>query len=382
MNKTNLIMKKVFYLCAAVFALAACTSKASLPLVDPAAFDTTIDGKAVALYTLSAGDITMQVTNFGGRVVTLFTPDKDGNMTDIVIGRDNIGAYAEPKGERFLGATVGPVANRIGKASFKIGDETFNTPANDNGVNTLHGGLLGVDMLVWDVEEVSVNSITLHLLHPDGLEGYPGNVDILMTYTLSDDNSFTVNYKATTDKTTHLNLSHHSFFNLEGEGGDSVEKYIMTINASKIVPIDELSIPTGELMDVEGTPFDFREAHAIGERIGADHPQIKNARGYDHNWCIDRTDDTSVIEACTVYDPDNGRYLEVLTDQPGIQFYSGNFFDGTDSGKNGKPLGFRSSLALETQHYPDTPNQSAFPSTLLNPGETYTHTCVYRFSVK
>jgi len=362
--------------------LASCGGAATLPLVDPAGFDSEIDGKKVGLYTLSAGDLTMQVTNFGGRVVSLFTPDRDGNMTDIVVGRSTLAEYAAPKGERFLGATVGPVANRIGKASFTIGDVTYHTPVNDNGVNTLHGGLKGVDMLVWDVVSSSDNAITLHLSLPDGFEGYPGNREIDMTYTLKDDNSFCVSFRATTDKTTHINLSHHSFFNLEGEGSGSVEKYIMTINASKLVPIDSLSIPTGELMDVEGTPFDFREAHLIGERIGADHPQIVNARGYDHNWCIDRTDDTSMVEACTVYDPDNGRFLEVFTDQPGIQFYSGNFFDGSDSGKNGLPLGFRSSLALETQHYPDSPNQSAFPSTLLEPGQVYKHECVYRFSVK
>lgn len=365
--------------------LASCASPApeQLALIPAEQFDTTINNVPVKLYTLANADITMQVTNFGGRVVTLFTPDKDGKLTDIVVGRSTIKAYADPDGERFLGACVGPVANRIGKAKFQIEDMVYSVPANDNKVNTLHGGDLGLDMVAWDVKEVNDTALVMHYLHPDGQEGYPGNLDIEMTYALTSDNQFLVTYSATTDKTTPVNISHHSFFNLRGEAEGTVEDYVMRIDASGYVPIDELSIPFGTVDSVEGTPFDFRIPRRMGERIGeTDNTQIKNARGYDHNWVLDKKTPGEVELACTVWDPQTGRFLEVLTDQPGIQFYSGNFFDGSVTGKNGKPLEFRSSLALETQFFPDSPNQPAFPSILLNPGETYTHTCAYRFSVK
>lgn len=350
--------------------------------VDPAAFRTELDGKAIDLYTLKAGDIFLQATNFGGRVVTLYTPDRDGKMTDIVVGHDNIADYITPPGERFLGACVGPVANRIGGASFTVDGETFRTPQNDNGVNTLHGGFKGVDNLVWDVVSACDTALVLHLVHPDGLEGYPGNLDITMTYSVRDDNSFYVRYLATTDKPTPVNLSHHPFFCLRGEGNGTVEDYEMMINASAFIPIDSLSIPTGEILAVEGTPFDFRDAHRIGDRIGDDDIQLRNARGYDHNWCIDLPAGGGVALACRVHDPVTGRTVEVLSDQPGLQFYSGNFFAGAENGKNGQPLGFRSSLALETQKYPDSVNHPAFTPTILRPGETYTQTCIYRFSAQ
>lgn len=367
------------------FLIASCASPAPerLALIPSEQFDTTVNNVPVKLYTLSNASLTMQATNFGGRVVTLFTPDKDGEMTDIVVGRKSIKEYTDPVGERFLGACVGPVANRIGKAQFQIEDMVYSVPANDNGVNTLHGGLLGLDNVAWDVKEANDTALVMHYLHPDGQEGYPGNLDIEMTYTLTSDNQFLVTYSATTDKTTPVNISHHSFFNLRGEAEGTVEDYVMQINASGYVPIDELSIPLGTVDSVEGTPFDFRTVHRMGDRIDeTDNVQIKNARGYDHNWVLDKKVPGEVELACTVWDPQTGRFMEVLTDQPGIQFYSGNFFNGTASGKNGKPLEFRSSLALETQFFPDSPNQPAFPSILLNPGETYTHTCAYRFSVK
>lgn len=352
------------------------------PGIDPAAFQTTVDGKAVALYTLRAGDITLQATNFGGRVVTLYTPDRKGNLTDIVVGHDNIADYITPPGERYFGACVGPVANRIGGASFEVDGVRYETPKNDNGVNTLHGGILGVDNLVWDVVSACDTALVLHLVHPDGLEGYPGNLDITMTYSVRKDNAFIVRYIATTDKATPVNLSHHSFFCLRGEGNGSVEDYQMSISASAFIPIDSLSIPTGEIRAVEGTAFDFRDPCRIGARIDGDDPQLVNARGYDHNWCIDSPNDGSIVQACVVYDPETGRTIEVLSDQPGLQFYSGNFFGGTETGKNGRTLGFRSSLALETQKYPDSVNQPDFTPVILRPGEVYTHTCIYRFGVR
>ncbi len=371
-------MKRILF-CLAVL-LTACQQLAQVSLIPEENFTTEVDGQKVGLYTLKAGDITMQVTNFGGRVVSFWTPDKKGNQTDIVLGHDNIDAYVNYSGERFLGATVGVYANRIAGGTFTLGEQVYDLSKNEKG-RTLHGGFKGVDMVVWDVDSVTDSSIVLHHIHPDGLDGYPGNVDIRMTYTLTGNNEFKVDYKATTDKLTHINLSHHSFFNLKGEGAGTILDNIMYINANGIVPVDENLIPTGEIDPVEGTPFDFRTPHAIGDMIDEDNVQLKNAGGYDHCWVLDRK--TEGLElAVSVYDGTSGRFMEVFTDQPGLQFYAGNFFDGSSVGKNGKPLKFRESLALETQKYPDTPHHDNFPSTLLAPGETYTHQCVYRFSVK
>ena len=343
-------------------------------------FQTTVDGKDVSLYTLKAGDITMQVTNFGARVVSLWTPDREGKLEDIVLGYNNIDNYVNNPGERFLGAVVGPYANRIANGTYTIGEEVYNFPQNNNG-QTLHGGLKGLDMVVWDVKEVKENSIVLFYLRPDGQDGMPGNLAITMTYTLTPENEFKVDYLATTDKATHVNISHHSFFNLKGEGNGTIEDLEMVINASAITPINEVLIPSGEIADVTGTPFDFRQPHIIGERINADNEQIKFGAGYDHNWVLDKQTD-GVEFAASVYEANSGRFLSVYTDQPGMQFYSGNFFDGTTKGKYDKELRYRESIALETQKFPDTPNHSNFPSTLLNPGETYTHTCIYKFEVK
>ena len=356
---------------------------AELPLLPASDFDTTVNNVPVSLYTLKGGDITMQVTNFGARVVTLFAPDKEGNLADIVVVRKSVSEYANPEGERFLGACVGPVANRISGAGFSIDGVKYSIPANDNEVNTLHGGFYGMDNIAWEVAGATDSTIAFHYLRPDGFEGFPGNLDVTMTYSLTSDNEFKVEYSAVTDKTTPVNISHHSFFNLKGEGNGDVLGYVMTINASEYTPIDSLSIPFGQNESVEGTPFDFRTAHAIGERIDTpDNQQIANAHGYDHNWVLDRKSDKEIETACTVWEPESGRFLEVLTDQPGIQFYSGNFFKGEGIGVSGKPMDFRSSIALETQHFPDSPNNPDFPSVLLNPGERYSHTCIYRFSVK
>ena len=344
-------------------------SQAELKLLNPAAFAGEVDGKPVALYTLQNGDVTLQVTNYGARVVSVFTKDRDGHYENIVVGHDNLQDYVTPPGERFLGACVGPVANRIGGASFQVDGEMFNTPVNDNGKNTLHGGFKGVDNLVWDVVSSCDTAIVLHLLHPDALEGYPGNLDMVMTYALNANGEFTVTYSGHTDKPTPVNFTHHPFFCLRGEGVGRVEEYRMWIKASHYLPIDPLSIPTGEIAPVEGTPFDFRTPHAIGQRIGEENEQLRNARGYDHNWCLDKETD-GVEKVCRVEDPVTGRWVEVLTDQPGMQFYSGNFFEGNE---------YRASLALETQKFPDAVNHENFTPTVLRPGEEYTHTCIYRF---
>lgn len=362
-----------------VLAAAACQPKSGLVPAENFAAD--IDGHSVALHTLTAGDITLQATNYGARVVSILTPDRDGRLTDIVVGHDHLKDYVYPPSERFLGACVGPVANRIGNASFEIDGIRYDLPKNDHEANTLHGGFIGLDHVVWDVVEATDRSLVLHYLHKDGQEGFPGNLDITMTYSVTPDNAFRIDYKATTDAPTPVNITNHPFFCLRGEGTGSVEDYELWIKASHFLPIDALSIPTGEIASVDGTPFDFREPHTLGERIGADDGQLRNGSGYDHNWCIDK--ETDGVEAvCRVHDPVSGRTVEVLTDQPGIQVYSGNFFNGSGRGKNGKPLGFRSSIALETQQWPDAVNHDQFPPVVLRPGDTYTQTCIYRFSAE
>ena len=374
-------MKRLLILAVLCAMMPACCRKDAFTLLPSSDFETVVDGKEVSLYTLKAGDLMMQVTNFGGRVVSLWTPDKNGTYEDIVLGYNNIESYINNPGERFLGAVVGPYANRIAGGTYTIGEETYNFPQNNNG-QTLHGGLKGLDMIVWDVDNVTENSITLSVLCPDGHDGMPGNRTIVMTYSLTSDNEFKVKYSAKTDKATHVNISHHSFFNLKGEGNGTINDHVLYINASKTTPVDAMLIPTGEIADVTGTPFDFREPKAIGRDLDVENEQLANGAGYDHNWVLDRVSASDLELAATVYEPASGRKMEVWTDQPALQFYGGNFFDGSTEGKYGKTLNYRESIALETQKYPDTPHNPHFPSTLLEPGQEYTHVCVYKFGVR
>lgn len=373
---------KLFFLPCVLAAAVSCADKASeIELIPSASFEQTVDGKNVSLYTLKAGDLTMQVTNFGGRVVSLWVPDRDGHYEDIVLGYPELDTYLNNPGERFLGAAVGPYANRIANGKFVIDGQEYTLPQNNNG-QTLHGGLKGIDMVVWDVDECNDSTVVFSYVHPDGQDGFPGNIKIKMTYSLDSDNEFKVTYEAVTDRPVYLNLSHHSFFNLKGEGNGTILDNILNINADSFIPVDPFLIPTGEIADVEGTPFDFRTPHAIGDMIGEENEQLKNSSGYDHNWVIDRKTDSEMEFAASLYEPASGRFLEVFSDQPGLQFYCGNFFDGTTSGKYGRTLNYRESVALETQKFPDSPNHPQFPDTRLDPGETYTHTCIYRFSCK
>lgn len=374
-------MKRIFVLMAACAALFSCSQNNDVTLIPAESFETSVDGKDVSLHTLKNGDLTMQVTNFGARVVSLWTPDKEGNMEDIVLGYNNINDYVNNPGERFLGAVVGPYANRIANGTYTIGEETYSFPQNNNG-QTLHGGLKGLDMVVWDVFAADDSTLVLTYTHQDGQEGMPGNLEIFMTYALTSDNEFRVDYMAQTDKPTHVNISHHSFFNLKGEGNGTINDHILYINASRTTPVNEVLIPSGEIVDVTGTPFDFRQPKAIGTDLEVENDQLSNGGGYDHNWVLDRKTPDQLELAASVLEPASGRYMEVWTDQPALQFYGGNFFDGTTTGKYGKTLNYRESIALETQKYPDTPNHDNFPSTLLNPGEEYSHVCVYRFGVK
>lgn len=374
-------MKKLLIITAVLLSAACGGGRRGIALLDPKEFETEVNGAKTGLYTLRCGDLAMQVTDYGGRVVSLWMPDRNGEYADIEIGRASIADYVECDGERYLGAAVGPFANRIADGRFTLEGKEYTLPRNNNG-QTLHGGEYGIDRIVWQVKSLSENEIVLHCTLPDGQDGFPGNRDITMTYRLTPDNEFEVAYRATTDAPTVMNLSHHSFFNLHGEGCGTILDHRLTIEASNITPIDGRMIPTGEIMPVEGTPFDFRTSRPIGEAVDADDEQLRCGSGYDHNWIIDRTDDKSVIKVADLYDPASGRGIEVWSDQIALQFYCGNFFDGSLIGKHGHPIVYRSAVALETQRYPDSPNRKEFPDCTLRPGELYTHTCKYKFYTK
>lgn len=363
----------------ALAALAACAPK-SVQLIPAAAFETQIDGKPVSLYTIQGGGLTAQITNYGARVVSLWAPDKEGRLADVVIGRGTIDAYVNGEGERFLGACVGPVANRIGGASFTLDGVEYQLDKND-GENTLHGGFIGIDRLVWDVVEQTPKSIKLQVVHPDGLGGFPGNKTISVRYTLTDLHDLKVEFEATTDAPTPINLAHHPFFNLKGSGEGDILDHIMQIPSGGVSAVDDQLIPLGHTVIIDGGPMDFRKPRPIGQFVDADDEQIRHGHGYDHNWIIDYKPGPGGLSLdARVVCPASGRVLEVYSDQPGLQFYSGNFFgDGKTVDKYGNVIAFRGAFALETQKFPDAVHFPQFPDTILRPGDTYKHTCLYRF---
>lgn len=360
--------------------LAACARQtANTPqLPDAAAFETEVDGRPVALYTLANGTgFTVQITNYGARVVSILAPDRNGAYADVAVGCESIGRYLDEDGARFSGPVVGRVANRIAHGRFTLNDEEYRLPQNDNG-NSLHGGEKGLDSRVWTVDAHSADSVAMHYVSPDGEEGYPGELTVRVTYTVTDDNALRIDYRATCDRPTVINLSNHSLFNLGGEGSGSILGHELRIDADATTPVDSLLIPTGRIAPVDGTPFDFRIPTAIGARIDADDRQLRNGHGYDHNWVLGGfTGEVRLV--ASLYDPASGRFMEILTDQPGMQFYSGNFFNELSRGKFGREIGYRGAVALETQNFPDAPNRPQFPSARLLPGETYSQTCIYRF---
>lgn len=372
-------MKKFLVLAATLLLVASC-SKTKVQLIDAANFNKEVDGKQVSLYTLQNGNITMQVTNYGARVVALWTPDKKKNMGDIVLGYDHIDEYLNNTGDRYLGAVVGRCTNRIAGASFTLNGVEYQLSKNE-GNNTLHGGEIGADKMVWDVVSANDNSIVMHVVLPDGQDGFPGNLDITVTYTLTDNNEFRIDYLATTDQPTLCNISHHHFFNLLGEG-NTVLNHQLSINSKYLLPVDAEMIPTGGFMAVKDTPFDFEEMHTIGERINDNHIQLKMGHGYDHCYIINNALNGKLVNAATLYEPTTGRLVEMSSDQMGMQLYSGNFFDGNADGKRGKHL-YRGAVALESENFPDAIHQDNFSiKPVLNPGEQYTHTCIYKFGVK
>ncbi len=345
-------------------------------------FGKTANGEKVTKYNLAnKNGIEVDIITYGGRITAIRTPDKKGNMQNVVLGFDSLAQYE--KKNPFFGALVGRYGNRIADGKFTLGDTEYSL-AKNNGENSLHGGVEGFDKKVWKAktEEADDNvKLILNYLSVDMEEGFPGNLNTTITYTLNADNSLDVLYEAQTDKTTIVNLTQHAYFNLSGEFSNTILDHIVEIDADAFVPVDSGLIPTGELKPVEGTPFDFREPKQIGKEIDADNEQIALGGGYDHCWVLN--DQTAGYRSvATAYHPETGRILEVLTDQPGIQFYTGNFLDGTLPAPNGGTYAKRSGFCLETQHYPDSPNQPDFPSVTLAPGDMYVTKTTFKFSTK
>ena len=347
--------------------------------IKKSSFGTTGNGSPAELYTLTnSSGMEAKITNYGGIVTQLHVPDKDGQKADVVLGYDRLSSYV--KASPYFGCIAGRYANRIAKGRFEIDGVKYKLATN-NAPNHLHGGEVGFDKKLWKAREVQgmgKAGIELSYTSPDGEEGYPGNLVSKVTYWLTTGNELQIDYAATTDKATPINLTHHSYFNLAGAGSGDVLDHEVELFASKFVPTDKTNIPLGELRDVAGTPFDFRKPHTVGERIGQRDDQLNAGHGYDHNWVIDGG--AGMTLAARVHDPSSGRVMEVLTDQPGIQFYSGNFLDGSNVGKGNKVYRHRYGFCLETQKHPDSPNQPTFPSAVLRPGQTYKHSCTYRFS--
>lgn len=365
----------------AIITLFSCSQQPKQPvLINEDTFAGTIDGKKVELFTLkNSNGLTAQITNFGGRLVSLWVPGKNGNFEDIVTGYNTLDGYLN-SGEIYYGALIGRYGNRIAKGEFMLNDTAY-TLVRNNGENHLHGGTKGFNDVVWDAVQTDAQTLVLTYTSPHMEEGYPGNLDVKVQYQLTDENELKIEYWAATDRPTPVNLTHHSFFNLKGDGNGTINDHLLQINADFYTPVDEGLIPTGEIAPVEGTPMDFRAPTAIGERVDADFEQLKYGIGYDHNWVLVPAE-SGLNFAARVVEPASGRTMEVYTNEPGLQFYGGNFLDGSDTGKYGRPYDFRTSFCLETQHFPDSPNQPEFPSTILNPGEEYYSVCVYKFGVE
>jgi aldose 1-epimerase len=371
--------------CAALLAwacFAQAPAKKGQPHVKKQLYGKMPDGTPVDLYLLTnANGMEARLITYGGAVVSLTAPDRHGALADVVLGMDTLDGYRTQTA--FFGALIGRYGNRIGGAKFTLEGKTYHLPAND-GPNTLHGGPLGFDKRVWQAREVPSAegpAVEFTYVSKDGEEGFPGTLTAKVVYTLTNKNELKIDYTATTDKPTVVNLTNHSYFNLKGAGEGDVLGHDVTIYASRFTPVDATLIPTGELRAVKGTPFDFTKSTAIGARIDSDDQQIKIAGGYDHNWVLDKAG-AGLSKAAEVYEPKTGRVLEVWTTEPAMQFYTGNFLDGTIHGKGGKVYPRRGAFCMETQHYPDSPNHPAFPSTELKPGATYHTTTIYSFSAR
>jgi aldose 1-epimerase len=372
MKRMSRVLVVLLWLLAIAFVAEAQVTKRS--------FGKTDAGENVDLYTLrNTHGVEATITNYGGIVVSLKVPDRNGKFDDVVLGFNDLDSYLKPG--PYFGALIGRYGNRIAKGRFTLNGVEYKLAVN-NGENHLHGGIKGFDKVVWTGAEMKTRlgpALALTYVSKDGEEGYPGNLTTRVVYTLTNNNELKIEYSATTDKDTVTNLTHHSYFNLAGEGNGDILNTRVTINANRFVPTDAGSIPLGDLRKVSGTPFDFLTAHAIGERINQDDEQLKFGSGYDHTWVINGRPGVMRL-AATAYEPASGRVMQVWTTEPGVQFYTGNFLDGTLTGKSGKPYPRRSGFCFETQHYPDSPNQPSFPTTTLKKGATYRSTTIYKFS--
>ncbi|MEZ5106227.1 MAG: aldose epimerase family protein [Draconibacterium sp.] len=373
---------KILNLLLIVALFAACTTETkqkeiSMPYTK-ADFEKVIDGKSTDLFTLkNKSGMVVTLTNYGAKIVSIYAPDKKGNFADVLLGFKSVDDYTKYGASH--GAVVGPFANRIANASFTIDGETYHFPVN-NGSACLHSGPDSWYRKVWDAKQ-NGNSVTFSLESADGEFGFPGNKTAKTTYTLTDDNELKIDYEITTDKACHINITNHSYFNLRGEGNGDILNHVLVINADKSTPVNSEMIPTGEIEDIRGTDLDFTTPHVIGDRIDSDNQMLQYGSGYDFNYIINKTDNELAF-AASAFEPESGRYMEVFTTEPGVQLYTGNHLSGQEIGKSGVGYGKRTGFCLETQHFPDSPNQPAFPSTLLNPGETYQSTTIYKFSVK
>lgn len=378
-------MKKLLLLLGfATLMVSSCSNKPSTELtlsgLNPADFKTEINDQPVALYTLkNKAGMEVCITNFGARIVSVMVPDKNGVMKDVVLGFDNIRDYENVPSD--FGAAIGRYANRIKDGRFVLDGETIQLPQNNFG-HSLHGGPQGWQYQVFKAEPVSETSIAMTLFSPDGDANYPGNVTAKVFYTLTEDNAIDIKYEATTDKKTIINMTNHSYFNLSGDASKPITNDILFVNADHFTPVDSTFMTTGEIAPVAGTPMDFTKPKVIGSEIdNYDYVQLKNGNGYDHNWVLNTGGDVKQL-AAKVTSPDSGIALEVYTNEPGIQIYTGNFLDGTATGKKGIVYHQRTGICLEVQHYPDSPNKPEWPSVVLEPGQTYNSACVYRFTVE
>ncbi|MBI2221496.1 MAG: galactose mutarotase [Acidobacteria bacterium] len=353
------------------------------PAVSRVRFGTLADGSAVEVFTITnASGVEVRAMTYGGIILSLRVPDREGRLDDVVLGFDTVADY-EKKNDAYFGAIIGRYGNRIAKGRFTLDGEAFSLAIN-NGPNHLHGGVKGFDKTLWKgdpFQNGQAAGVVFTRTSPDGEEGYPGTLTVRVTYTLNDRNELAVDYQATTDKPTIVNLTQHSYFNLAGQGSRDILGHQVQINADRYTPVDPTLIPSGELTPVAGTPFDFRQPVAIGARIDADHPQIKVGPGYDHNWVLNRTG-SGLQRAVRVTEPSSGRTLTIATTEPGLQFYAGNFLDGSITGKEGRAYKRRFGFCLETQHFPDSPTRASFPSTVLRPGEEYVSRTVFAFGVE
>lgn len=348
-------------------------------LMNKDAFKKRIDKKDVSLFVLkNTSGLVVEITNYGGKVVSLWTPDRQGNYEDIVLGHSSIDDYLNSK-EKYFGALIGRYGNRIAKGKFALDGKEYKLAIN-NGDNHLHGGDSGFDSVVWAAKQIDDQTLELRYVSKNMEEGYPGNLSVKVLYQLTSNNELKIEYWATSDSPTVLNLTHHSFFNLRGAGSGTINDHLLQINAPYFTPVDQGLIPTGKITTVQNTPFDFQKATAIGARVDDNHEQLKNGSGYDHNFVLNQNLD-ALNYAAKVIEPTSGRVMEVYTNEPGLQFYGGNFLDGSVLGKNGKQYNFRTAFCLETQHFPDSPNNPHFPSTRLNPEQEYYSVCIYKFSL-